>query len=248
MTLYFAYGSNLNKHQMKRRCPAAKPLGKMQLRDWLLVFRGVADIIKSPGNFVNGGAWKITDACEEELDLYEGIAGGLYRKVYLPVDPIQLDGEWHDDMLVYVMNSDGIFPPSQGYLSTIRDGYRDFELPMGPLTAAVEASYENKAPSHIERQRHRRKGSPRVAPRDRAEAEGAGQGSTDQCPDQGGSQGREKEKAKGAGRSMGHRCSGGSAQGQGDEPLRLSCRPEEWRLALLRSRMGGCRRWPAPPF
>jgi hypothetical protein len=165
MTLYFAYGSNLNKDQMKRRCPAAKPLCKMQLRDWLLVFRGVADIIRSPGSFVNGAAWAITAECEEELDLYEGVSSGLYRKEYLPVAPIEIDGQWHDEMLVYVMNSDGIFPPSKGYLTTIRDGYRDFALPMGPLNAAVEASYDNKAPSYIERQRHMRKGRPALAQR-----------------------------------------------------------------------------------
>lgn len=38
--IYIAYGSNLNLPQMAQRCPAAKVLGKSELKDYELLFRG----------------------------------------------------------------------------------------------------------------------------------------------------------------------------------------------------------------
>lgn len=156
MTLYFAYGSNLNIEQMLRRCPRAKPLSKMMLRDSALVFRGVADSIFEKGSTCPGGLWKITPACERALDVYEGIASGLYRKEYVTLDA-PVDGE--RQMMLYVMNSDGIMPPSQGYLNTIIEGYKDFGLPAEALREAVARSWKDKNPSHIERKRRRREGN-----------------------------------------------------------------------------------------
>jgi len=165
MTLYFAYGSNLNLKQMARRCPDAQQIGSMKLDDWKLVFRGVADIIPSPGHGVQGAVWKLTPECEAALDHYEGIDGGMYRKEYIAIAPFDFGGVTHEDLLIYVMNSEGIMPPSDFYYGVIRDGYRDFKLPQASLTAALEESYEKNAPSHIERQRLRRNGRPAFAPR-----------------------------------------------------------------------------------
>lgn len=162
MKLYFAYGSNLNKEQMSHRCPKAEALGRYTLKDARLVFRGVADVIPEEGAKCLGGLWAITSECEAALDAYEGVRGGLYRKEYFPLArPIR--GESH--VLIYVMNSTGIMPPSEYYLHVIREGYRDFGLKQKHLNDAVEASYDDKAPSHIERQRHARKGRPRLAER-----------------------------------------------------------------------------------
>src|SRR3954454_18755375 len=110
---YFAYGSNLHLAQMAKRCPAAVSLGRMKLPDHRLVFRGVADCIPVPGAVTYGGLWRITAACERALDNYEGVSMGLYRKEYVP---IALPGGRIDDMLIYAMNSTGIFPPSAYYL------------------------------------------------------------------------------------------------------------------------------------
>jgi gamma-glutamylcyclotransferase (GGCT)/AIG2-like uncharacterized protein YtfP len=154
--LYFAYGSNLNRDAMARRCPDAKPIGALHLTDARLVFRGVADCIYEEGATCPGAVWKLTPECEAALDRYEGVSGGFYRKEYVTVTGF----EGEDQMLLYVMNSTGIFPPSEGYYQTIRQGYRDFELPLKYLRAAVKASWDDKAPSHRERQRHRRNGRP----------------------------------------------------------------------------------------
>jgi gamma-glutamylcyclotransferase (GGCT)/AIG2-like uncharacterized protein YtfP len=163
MTVMFAYGSNLNLYQMSNRCPDAVALGRLRLADWRLVFRGVADCIPEPGAVCYGGVWRITPRCEVALDAYEGIGSGLYRKEYVPIKRTR-DGE--TEMLIYVMNSTGIMPPSRFYLGTISQGYRDFNMPKiarKRLAEAVRESWDDKAPTHVERQRHRRKGRPPLA-------------------------------------------------------------------------------------
>jgi gamma-glutamylcyclotransferase (GGCT)/AIG2-like uncharacterized protein YtfP len=154
--LYFAYGSNLHLAAMARRCPGAVALGSIKLGDSRLVFRGVADCIYEPGGECPGGVWKITPECEAALDRYEGVSAGFYRKEYVPVEGYADE----DRMLVYVMNSTGIMPPSEGYYATIREGYRDFGLPARYLREALQTSWDDKHPSYRERQRHRRKGRP----------------------------------------------------------------------------------------
>ena len=37
---YIAYGSNLNREQMAKRCPDAKVIGSGMLKDYELLFRG----------------------------------------------------------------------------------------------------------------------------------------------------------------------------------------------------------------
>lgn len=164
--LYFAYGSNLNIAQMKRRCPKAKPLRRWKLGNARLVFRGVADCILDEGAACYGGIWLITPECERALDAYEGFRrddpeAGMYRKIHMPLPGPMYGG--HAELMYYAMNSTGIMPPSGGYLACIVQGYRDFKLPLRPLHEAVTASHDDKNPSHIERQRYRRNGRPRLA-------------------------------------------------------------------------------------
>lgn len=158
--LMFSYGSNLCIEHMNVRCPRAIPLGRFDLKHTQLVFRGVADAVFVPGEAsCPGGIWRITAACEAALDRYEGIGSGAYRKEI--VDLTGVEGE--TEMMLYSMNSTGIFPPSQSYLDTIIQGYRDFKLPLKYLRAAVAASWDDKAPSHLERKRHGRNGRPELA-------------------------------------------------------------------------------------
>ena len=39
MKLYVAYGSNLDKEQMKYRCPLARPVQSGYLDNWQLIYR-----------------------------------------------------------------------------------------------------------------------------------------------------------------------------------------------------------------
>jgi hypothetical protein len=171
--LYFAYGSNLNIKQMRVRCPAAKPLGKLILPNTRLVFRGVADVIAEQGVECPGGIWRITDECERALDRYEGFDPeypdrGMYTKEYVTIAGLPDD---EDEIMLYAMNSTGIFPPSEGYYATIVQGYKDFKLDQAPLRLALKHAHDEKRPSHIERKRFRRLGRPALAPRPIPKAE-----------------------------------------------------------------------------
>lgn len=166
--IYFAYGSNLHVEQMARRCPRAKPIQRFKLHGWRLVFRGVADCVPDAQSDCWGGVWRITPDCERELDVYEGVRSGMYWKDYIPIKPT---ARGEDAMLIYRMNSDGIMPPSEYYFRVIEQGYRDFDMPKdgrAALRRALRASWDDKAPSWIEHQRHSRNGRPRLATRGHA--------------------------------------------------------------------------------
>ena len=56
--LYFAYGSNLNHFQMKKRCKDSKYIKKFEIKDFRLTFRskyGVADIESKKNYSIQGG-------------------------------------------------------------------------------------------------------------------------------------------------------------------------------------------------
>lgn len=157
---YWAYGSNLNVRAMRERCPRARKVGRMAVKDCALVFRGVLDVTVRKGVVTPGGLWKITPQCEASLDRYEGVAGGLYVKRYLL---IEVDGR-KEDCLLYQMATDrGIMPPSIDYYDTVARGYEDFGLDPAPLKAAVREAWGDKEVTPLLRERHIRKGKPKLA-------------------------------------------------------------------------------------
>jgi gamma-glutamylcyclotransferase (GGCT)/AIG2-like uncharacterized protein YtfP len=88
MSIYFAYGSNINLEQMKLRCPKAKVLVKYQLKDYqfLINTRGVATIIPNLNCLVEGVLWSLTTECERSLDKYEGVKRNLYTKEQIRIN------------------------------------------------------------------------------------------------------------------------------------------------------------------
>ena len=82
--LYFAYGSNLNHFQMKRRCKDSKYIKKINLKGFKLTFRSkyrAADIEKKNNSYVQGGLFEISKSDEKKLDIYEDFPN-LYIKHY----------------------------------------------------------------------------------------------------------------------------------------------------------------------
>ena len=75
--LYFAYGSNMNPEQIRRRIPEARAVGRATLKGWRLVERLYADIERSRGSRVEGVLYLVTKTELHRLDLYEG-----YPSVY----------------------------------------------------------------------------------------------------------------------------------------------------------------------
>ena len=134
--LYVAYGSNMNRRQMARRCPRAKPLGAIRIAGWRLVMKRVADIEPDPHALTPAALWEITRACEHALDVYEGFPH-LYVKECIGV---ALPNGRRVKPMAYVMNGPrqrDYGPASDGYLASIADGYRDFGFDdLSPLRAA----------------------------------------------------------------------------------------------------------------
>lgn len=148
--LYISYGSNLCKRAMRVRCPGAKPLGKFMLTKARLVFRGVADVEYDPDGEVPCGLWRINRQDEATLDTYEGVKSGFYDKNESIV--LKYKSE-RTPALIYLMRSEGVFPPSEGYANMIRQGYKDFGLDESYLDEAIERSFLEKEPDDQTRRR-----------------------------------------------------------------------------------------------
>ena len=131
MSLYVAYGSNLNMKQMSIRCPTAAVVGSGTLKGYRLAFCGVATVFPCEGNEVPVAVWEIDEDCERALDRYEGYPR-LYRKetVEVEVDGVTLDA------MIYIMNRSRLYPPASGYYRTIEQGYEDFGLDVACLERA----------------------------------------------------------------------------------------------------------------
>jgi len=135
--LYGAYGSNLDKGQMRDRCPNARPVTSMMLPNWVLRFRGVADIEPAVAGEVSLGLWQITEECERRLDVYEGYPR-LYTKEFLQTDA--------GLVMVYSMtDKSDVHPPPNQYLYGISVGYDHFMLDRDTLTQALKHSYAQQA-------------------------------------------------------------------------------------------------------
>jgi gamma-glutamylcyclotransferase len=78
--LYFAYGSNMARHQMLARCPGAQCEGTGVLPGWRFFInrRGTASIRPDPSQSVHGVIWRIGPAHRITLDTYEGVRRGNY--------------------------------------------------------------------------------------------------------------------------------------------------------------------------
>jgi cation transport regulator ChaC len=87
MTLYFAYGSNMDRAAMAQRCPEARALGVAMLADhrFLVARAGFASVERRPGSTVHGVLWRVSQRDLVALDAYESVATGLFRRAWLPV-------------------------------------------------------------------------------------------------------------------------------------------------------------------
>ena len=138
--LYFAYGSNLNWHQMKNeRCKGSKFLQTYILKGYKLIFShrnpnnkfGHANIEKNKNFFVPGAIWNLTKHHEKILDEYEAVNLNppYYQKEYFL---------WKGKkVLVYVQNIYTKRKPSASYLHTIIEGYKDCKLDLNYLKKSI---------------------------------------------------------------------------------------------------------------
>ncbi len=134
-TLYFAYGSNLSRRQMARRCPGARPVGRAVAGGYRLAFprwaedwhSGVASIEPAAGNHVEGALYELGPADVRSLDAYEGISEGEYEKGTIIV--VRRGGRRVRAMTYFaVPEPGGPFPPTRSYINTILEGASDHHL------------------------------------------------------------------------------------------------------------------------
>ena len=130
---YCAYGSNLNKKQMKERCPTSQPHFSAVLPNYKLVFSGwsrqqggaSANIKVSSGDKVLGGVYEIDgkelpklDRSEDCPNTYERLKVLVFRDIGEPVEAVTYIRKRQTD--------EG--KPSAEYLKVIQQGYRDWGL------------------------------------------------------------------------------------------------------------------------
>jgi len=90
---YFAYASNLYLTQMAERCPSSIFKGKGILRGyrWQINARGVANVVKSANDWVEGLVFTINAKDQKALDRSEGVRRGFYERQIHPVMLEQID-------------------------------------------------------------------------------------------------------------------------------------------------------------
>ena len=130
--LYFAYGSNLNHFQMKRRCKDSIFIKKYELKDYRLTFRSkyrAADIEVKKNSIVPGGLFEISRSDEKKLDVYEDFPI-LYKKIYFKY--------YSSNVMTYIMVKKTEFRyPTERYLNVVKLGYSDCKLDKKYLSKAL---------------------------------------------------------------------------------------------------------------
>ena len=132
--LYFAYGSNLNHFQMKRRCKDSIFLKKINLTNFKLTFRSkyrAADIEPKKNSIVPGALFEISKSDEKKLDVYEDFPI-LYKKYYFTY--------YGKKVMTYIMNKKTPFTyPTERYLKVVKKGYKDCNLKIEYLKVGLKS-------------------------------------------------------------------------------------------------------------
>jgi gamma-glutamylcyclotransferase (GGCT)/AIG2-like uncharacterized protein YtfP len=128
MTVYFAYGANMDPVHMAEHCPGAERLGLAVLPDHAF---GIAaghygTVRTSAGSAVHGVLWRLPPRDEAALDEFEGVAKGFYRKDTLRVE--SADGKTVAAMIYRPVN-DAPGVASRRYLERIIEVATLLEFP-----------------------------------------------------------------------------------------------------------------------
>ena len=118
---------------MKRRCKDSIYLKKINLKNFRLTFRSkyrAADIEVKKNSIVQGGLFQISKNDEKKLDVYEDFPN-LYIKYYFYY--------YGKKVMTYTMLKKSIFKfPTERYLNTVKQGYKDCKLDKKYLIKALK--------------------------------------------------------------------------------------------------------------
>jgi hypothetical protein len=125
--LHFAYGSNMHRAVMRKHAPSAVPLGVARLEGYRFIVTadGYASVAPQPRACVHGLLWRLTARDRVTLDLWENIAGGMYRAAMLPI----VHAGKRRRVLVYVARARPRGWPRPGYMEIIVQAARELKLP-----------------------------------------------------------------------------------------------------------------------
>ncbi len=140
MSLYFAYGSNMNHAQMEKRCPGARFLKAVWLDGYQFVYDGfsrlltwdgkkgsVANIVPNPGSHVWGGLYEVTAEHIASLDRFEDIPISYQKVEGLAVQDVE--GVTYKNVIAYLRVPQAPGIPTDGYRALILQGAKDCNLP-----------------------------------------------------------------------------------------------------------------------
>ena len=137
MTLYFAYGSNMDGAHMARMCPRAKAYGPARIKHYrfFVTASGHGSIAPHRGANLWGVLWRVTAVDVAALDRYEDVGGGLYGRENLPVH--------YDEKLlialVYIATDATHGRASPRYRAQVIGAAREWKLPDDYVSALERA-------------------------------------------------------------------------------------------------------------
>ena len=140
---YFAYGANLHVAQMKSLCPKSTPVCPARLVGYRLTIAppeaspgnqpGWATVTPDKGAETPGALFRLHPADLPALDHFED-----YPSLYTREEVEILTDDGLLQAMLYIMRHPlQSARPAAHYVETLRQGYRDFDLPMEALEGVL---------------------------------------------------------------------------------------------------------------
>jgi AIG2-like family len=139
VTLYAAYGTNLDPNRMGERCPHSPLRATGWLQGWRLTFGGeehgwdgaLATIVQDPFEQVFVALYDITDDDVAALDSWDSADTGLFRKTKVRISTLTEEVvAW-----VYVLDAYEGGLPSASYLGVLADAAEAADAPADYVAA-----------------------------------------------------------------------------------------------------------------
>jgi gamma-glutamylcyclotransferase (GGCT)/AIG2-like uncharacterized protein YtfP len=139
VTLYAAYGTNLDPARMSERCPHSPLQTTGWLVGWRLTFGGeehgwdgaLATIVQDPFEQVFVAVYDVTDEDVRDLDKWDMADTGLYRKTKVRVSTLTGD----EVVWAYVLDAFEGGLPSASYLGVLADAAEAADAPADYVAA-----------------------------------------------------------------------------------------------------------------
>jgi cation transport regulator ChaC len=127
VTLYFAYGSNMNRAAMMARCPGARAIGPARLNahEFFIGVDGWGSVRRAPGKTVHGVLWRLTPRDLAALHAYEL----LHKEIYLVRHLSVRVGSRTALAMVYLLRRARTGRPKPGYAEMCAAAARHWQLP-----------------------------------------------------------------------------------------------------------------------